>query len=150
MSRVNRSADVAYSAVQMFDLVNDVAAYPEFLHWCRAARIDQQNPGELIATVDIGLAGIHKSFTTRNRLEPPADGRPGRIEVELVAGPFRRLHGTWTFEDSQPTGSRVRLELEYEISLSPLSMIFSAVFEEVARTQMDAFIRRASTVYADG
>lgn len=139
-----------HSALQMFELVNDVPAYPQFLHWCRSATIEDRREDEIVASIDIGLAGLHKRFTTRNRLTRPTQDTPGRIDLELVSGPFRRLRGAWIFEDLAAGGSRVSLELDYELGHSPLRIIFSPLFEEIARTQMDAFIERADAVYGRG
>lgn len=142
MRSIRRSARVPYSAVQMFDLVNDVEAYPEFLHWCRGARIERRDGDALEAVLDIGVGGVHKRFRTRNTLKPPRE-----IEIELVSGPFRRLDGKWSFADVESGGSEVSLVLEFEVVASPLSMIFSTVFEELARSQMNAFVERARQLY---
>jgi ribosome-associated toxin RatA of RatAB toxin-antitoxin module len=142
MPKIRRHAHVPYSAAQMFDLVNDVKAYPEFLHWCRGARITASSACRVEAAIDIGIGGIHKTFTTRNTLE-----RPSRIGISLVSGPFRRLDGAWRFADSPQGGAEVELDLDYEVSHSPLGVLFSTVFEEVASSQLNAFVRRAKRVY---
>lgn len=142
MSRIHRHAHVPYTAVQMFDLVNDVESYPKFLHWCRGARIDSTADNVIEASIDIGISGIHKSFRTRNVLD-----RPSRIGITLVSGPFRRLHGAWSFADADEGGSDVELDLDYEISHGPFGLLFSTLFEEVAHSQMNAFVRRADQIY---
>ena len=126
----------------MFDLVNDVEAYPEYLHWCRSARIDRAGPGEIVATLEIGVASLHKEFKTRNSLS-----RPDRIRIELVSGPFRHLSGEWRFTDEAEGGSRVELDLDFEVSSSMLSAVFGPVFEELSRSQLNAFVRRAGECY---
>jgi ribosome-associated toxin RatA of RatAB toxin-antitoxin module len=126
----------------MFDLVNDVEAYPEFLHWCRGARVEASAGATVDAELDVGLGGIYKSFKTRNTLE-----RPHRIGITLISGPFRRLEGAWEFADSADGGADVELMLDYEVSHSPLDVVFATVFEEVARSQMNAFVQRAKRVY---
>jgi ribosome-associated toxin RatA of RatAB toxin-antitoxin module len=142
---VNRSARVPHTALQMFDLVNDVEAYPEFLHWCQEARIERTEGATIEAVLEIGMGGIHKSFRTRNTLS-----KPEQIEIELVSGPFRRLDGIWRFTDLEEGGSEVTLALEFEIVPSPFGMIFATVFEELARSQMNAFIERAAHIYGTG
>lgn len=126
----------------MFDLVNDIEAYPEFLHWCRSAHVDQATPDEIVATLEIGVGSIRKAFKTRNSLS-----RPDRIRIDLVSGPFRHLSGEWQFTDEAGGGSRVDLDLDFEVSNSLLSMVFSAAFEELSRSQLNAFVRRASRCY---
>jgi ribosome-associated toxin RatA of RatAB toxin-antitoxin module len=142
MSTVSRRATVRFSADQMFDLVNDVESYPQFLHWCRDARVIRRDGDTVEASLDIGLGGIHKTFATRNCVS-----RPNRIGIELLSGPFRRLEGGWTFADLDQGGSTVELELDYEMKGSPLSVLFAAAFEEIARSQMNAFVKRAEQVY---
>jgi ribosome-associated toxin RatA of RatAB toxin-antitoxin module len=142
MPAIRRSARVPYTAAQMFDLVNDIEAYPQFLHWCRGARVAVSAADTVEATVDIGIGGMHKSFMTRNTLE-----RPRRIGITLLSGPFRRLDGAWTFADVPGGGTDVELALDYEVNYSPLAFVFAAVFEEVARSQLNAFVRRAGAVY---
>jgi len=126
----------------MFDLVNDVEAYPEFLHWCRGARVEASGEGTVDAALDIGLGGFYETFKTRNTLD-----RPHRIGITLKSGPLRRLEGAWKFADSADGGADVELVLDYEVSHSPLGVVFAMVFEEVARSQMKAFVRRAEHVY---
>jgi ribosome-associated toxin RatA of RatAB toxin-antitoxin module len=126
----------------MFDLVNDVEEYPKFLHWCSDARVESVGESHIEATIDIGIAGFHKAFRTRNTLE-----RPRRITIALVSGPFSRLNGAWEFTDSASGGADIELSLDYEISHSPLGFVLAKVFEEVAHSQVSAFVQRAAEVY---
>ena len=131
-----------HTAAEMFDLVNDVESYPSFLQWVRDARIDERGDDYVKATLDIGVAGIHKSFTTLNTFE-----RPERLDIELVRGPFRHLDGLWEFEDLGDGESEVSVTLTFEVAHSPLAMVFSMVFEELVRAQVSAFVSRAEAVY---
>lgn len=142
MPTVQRRAHVPYSAEQMFDLVNDVEAYPRFLHWCRGARVDARHGNTIEATLDIGALGFHQSFRTRNTLH-----RPERITLDLVSGPFRRLRGEWRFVPVAAGGTDVSLSLAFEVTLSPFGVIFSRIFEELAGAQMRAFVDRAAAKY---
>ena len=126
----------------MFDLVNDIESYPQFLHWCQGSHVDRSSDTEVVATLEVGLGGVHKRFTTRNRLD-----RPRQMDIELVDGPFRRLHGTWKFEDQVEAGCTVILELDFEVAHTPLDLMFGMLFEEIVRSQVAAFIQRAGTVY---
>lgn len=142
MPRVQRTARVPYTAEQMFDLVNDIESYPRFLHWCSGARIDVRQGSTVEATLDIGVLGFRRSFRTRNTL-----ARPGRIQIELVSGPFRRLRGEWKFTPISEGGSDVSLTLQFEVTLSPFGTVFAKVFEELAGAQMNAFTERAVKIY---
>jgi ribosome-associated toxin RatA of RatAB toxin-antitoxin module len=139
---VKRSARVPYSTEQMFDLVNDIERYPQFLHWCRSARVDLRQGATVEATLDIGVLGFHQSFRTRNTLK-----RPERIGIDLVSGPFRRLRGEWRFEAATGGGADVSLTLHFEVTMSPFGLVFAKVFEELAASQMSAFIERANKIY---
>jgi ribosome-associated toxin RatA of RatAB toxin-antitoxin module len=142
MRTIQRSARVKYSAGQMFELVDDIESYPKFLPWCQRASV-QLRSGEVVeATLDIGLGGVNKQFSTRNRLT-----QSDRIDIELLKGPFKSLEGTWTFEGHEDGGSEVKLVLEFEVAHSPLNMVFALLFEEVARSQVLAFVGRAEALY---
>ncbi|HET7607219.1 MAG TPA: type II toxin-antitoxin system RatA family toxin [Gammaproteobacteria bacterium] len=143
MPTVKRSARVPYTTEQMFDLVNDIEQYPKFLHWCRGARIDLKQGNTVEATLDIGVLGFHQSFRTRNTLE-----RPKRIGIDLVSGPFRRLRGEWRFVAAPDRGSDISLTLTFEVTLSPFGLVFTRVFEDIAGSQMKAFVDRANQLYA--
>ena len=126
----------------MYALVNDVESYPEFLHWCAGARVLAREESAVVAELDVGLGGLKQSLTTRNTLEPPH-----KISICLLNGPFQRLDGSWTFTDAEH-GCQVELSLEFEVSMSPLGFVLAGIFEEIARSQMDAFIKRARSVFA--
>ncbi len=142
MTQVNRSALVLHSAQQMFDIVNDVKAYPDFLPWCASTELLCEDDQSMEATLHLAKAGLKYSFTTRNRLS-----RPGRIEIELVEGPFSRLTGVWTFEALNSEACKVSLDLVFEFSGKLTGMAMSKVFNQVATTLVDAFVQRAERVY---
>lgn len=142
MRTVNRSSLVAYSAEQMFDLVNDIEAYPEFLPWCTDARIGEQSANGMTATIELRKGPLRKQFTTRNTLD-----RPESIELALVGGPFRQLGGRWRFEQLGEEGSKVSLNLEFEFDSAFVEMMLGSFFEETCNSLVDAFARRAEQVY---
>ena len=144
MRRVRQQSQVSYTAGQMFDLVNDVDTYPEFLNWCRSSSVERVSDTEVVATMKVGLAGLQRSITTRNTFK-----RPENISMEMVTGPFRSLTGNWSFEPAQEIGCVVALELELQLSTTPFDRLFAALFEEVVNSQVSAFVDRAETVYAD-
>jgi ribosome-associated toxin RatA of RatAB toxin-antitoxin module len=142
MTTIHKSALVPYSAEQMYTLVDDVPAYPDFLPWCGAAREISRTEDEVEASLDIAHSGVHKSFTTRNCLQPGHS-----IEMQLVEGPFKHLHGVWRFEALGDAGSKVGLDLEFEFSSKLLGMTFGPLFSKIASSLVDAFIQRAQKVY---
>ncbi|MFA5530417.1 MAG: type II toxin-antitoxin system RatA family toxin [Thiohalomonadaceae bacterium] len=142
MSIVQKSAIVPYTASEMFRLVDDVDAYPQFLPWCRSARVLSRTEDEVRATVEIAHGALRKSFTTHNRLQP---GK--MIEMRLVEGPFRRLEGFWRFDALGENACKVSLDLEFEFSSRIISMALGPVFSQITSTFVDSFRRRAEQVY---
>jgi len=143
MTQVDRSALVLHTAEQMFDLVNDVANYPEFLPWCSGSTIIESTPEVMQASLYVAKAGLKYSFTTRNALQ-----RPGEIRMELVEGPFSSLSGVWTFTPLSEEASKVGLSLQFDFSGKLASMAMSKVFNQMAATMVDAFVSRADQVYS--
>lgn len=142
MDVVDRSALVHYSNDEMFALVSDIDAYPQFLPWCSGARVLSYEQHEMCARIDFSVSGVNKSFTTRNQLQP---GR--EISMQLVEGPFSQLEGRWRFEPLGDAGSKISLFLEYDFSSKMVSLAVGPVFNKIANTLVDAFQKRAVEVY---
>ncbi|HET7922609.1 MAG TPA: type II toxin-antitoxin system RatA family toxin [Gammaproteobacteria bacterium] len=142
MRRVNKSALVPYPAGQMYALVNDVERYPEFLPWCRGARVLSRADHEMRASLDLARGGLHKTFTTRNTLEPSS-----AITMTLENGPFRHLEGRWRFLELDAEGCKVTLDMEFEFAGALLDLMAGPVFHEICNSLVDAFIRRAASLH---
>ncbi len=142
MTIIKRSALVSYSARQMFELVNSIEDYPHFLQWCSKSQILSRTADSVEATLTIAWKGMHKSFTTRNRLHPYE-----KMEIELVDGPFRHLEGRWTFIELDGAACKVCLDLEFEFSGGVMDMFFQPVFNHIANNLVEAFCKRAVEVY---
>jgi coenzyme Q-binding protein COQ10 len=140
--QIDRQALVPYSATQMYALVDDVASYPKFLPWCKAASELQRTPSEVRATLQIHKGALNAHFTTRNHLQPPA-----AIRIELVDGSFRSLEGEWQFSDIVDKGSRVHLRLQFAFANPLNAWLLEPMFEHTANTLIDAFVRRAREIY---
>lgn len=142
MPQIERSALVFYSAQQMFDLVNSVPDYPQFLPGCSAATIVSQSELEMVAKLQVSKAGIGQSFTTRNTLVPYQ-----RIDMQLVDGPFKHLRGGWQFQPLNEQACKVVLQLEFEFSNRFVQFAFGKVFQELTAAMVNAFTERAKQVY---
>lgn len=146
MKTVHKSVLIWYSAQEMFDLVTDVARYPDFLPWCDHARVLDTLDDGMIAEVGIAFSGIRQVFVTRNTHEA---GR--RVRLGLVKGPFSRLDGDWHFTPIGGAGSRscrVELKLNYGFDNAALASLVGPVFDRIASSLIDAFVQRAEKVYA--
>lgn len=145
MKTVQKSVLIWYSPQEMFNLVTAVQQYPQFLPWCDHARVLEQDDSGMLAEVGIALSGIRQSFVTRNLHEP---GR--RVQMQLVKGPFSRLDGDWHFHavgDGSQRAARVELLLNYGFDSATLSKVVGPVFDRIAASMVDAFVKRAEQVY---
>lgn len=142
MRKVRRSALVPHTAKEMFELVDDIEAYPEFLPWCNDATVQSRSDDTVVATLELHKGSVSKHFTTRNtRKEFEA------IDLALVDGPFRHLDGGWRFRDIGDNGCEVSLELEFEFDSKLVDVMFGGFFEETLKALVDAFTERASAKF---
>ncbi len=145
MKTVHKSVLIWYSAEEMFALVRDVATYPQFLPWCDASKVLSEDEAGMQAQVGIAFAGIRQTFTTRNTHVP---GR--QIDLALVDGPFSHLAGHWRFTPVGAPGERackVELSLDYAFRSATLAGLVGPVFDKIAGSLVDAFVKRAEQVY---
>ena len=145
MPEISRSALVPYTTEQMYVLVDGISAYPEFLPWCSQAQELSRSDDSVKACVEIAKGSVKKSFTTMNKMQPGSV-----IEMNLVDGPFKRLHGYWRFEQLKPGACKVSLDLEFEFSNKLMALAIGSVFNQVANTLVDSFVGRARAVYGAG
>ena len=142
MPSINRSALVSFNAEQMFQLVDDIAAYPQFLPWCGGAEEHRRDEKQVQASVTIQKGAINKVFTTQNTLH-----KPNLIELTLLDGPFKKLQGFWRFDELSENACKVTFDLEFEFSSRLVGMAIGPVFNQVANTFVDSFVERAKVVY---
>ncbi len=145
MKTVNKSVLIWYTASEMFALVTDVASYPKFLPWCDEAVVLDSTPEGMTAKVGLSMAGIKQSFTTRNTHQ-----KDTQVKLHLVAGPFSKLDGTWDFTPIGKGGERackVIFSLNYDFDNAALAALVGPVFDKIAGSLVDAFVKRATQVY---
>lgn len=144
MKTVHKSVLIWYSAEEMFALVTDVASYPQFLPWCDHASVVEQDEHGMLAEIGIAFSGIHQRWQTRN------EHVPGRlVTMKLLNGPFSRLDGQWKFMPlgtPQQRACKVELELHYGFD-SALGALVGPVFDKIAGSMVEAFVKRAEQVY---
>ncbi len=134
MPQISRTALVPYSAEQMYQLVNDVQSYPQFLPGCTGSRILESTPGQMTAAVDVSKAGISKTFTTRNQLTSNQS-----ILMNLVDGPFKKLIGGWKFTPLSQEACRIEFHLDFEFTNKLIELAFGRVFKELASNMVQGF-----------
>jgi len=143
MPFIQHSLEVPYNVSEMYNLVNHIEKYSEFLPWCTESEVISHDEDSIQAQLTLTGGGLSKSFTTSNRLQ-----KDKLIEISLINGPFKHLEGYWSFETT-PRGSRINLNLEFEFSTRLLALAFSPIFEKVANTLVQAFSNRAQQVYGN-
>ncbi|MGV2871855.1 SRPBCC family protein [Colwellia sp. E150_009] len=142
MPSISRSALVMYSVDQMFQLINDVLAYPLFLPDCSNSKIIAEDNSSMTAALLVSKAGLKKWFTTKNTLVSNE-----QVELELVDGPFNKLQGRWLLTPLSEEACKVSLELEYEFSNKMFDLAFGRVFNHLTNNMVQAFTQRAKDVY---
>jgi ribosome-associated toxin RatA of RatAB toxin-antitoxin module len=142
MPSISRSALVMYSVEQMYQLINDIAAYPEFIPDCGDSKIISSNDNEITAALLVSKAGIKKWFTTKNTLKENEE-----VTLTLVDGPFKNLKGSWTLQPLSEEACKISLHLDYEFSSKVFDLAFGRVFNSLANNMVQAFTQRAKEVY---
>jgi ribosome-associated toxin RatA of RatAB toxin-antitoxin module len=144
MYKVERSALVMHSALNMFSLVNDVEHYSDFLPWCGGSRELSRTENEVIASITISFKGLKKEFTTRNQLI----GHEKTV-ITLVDGPFSELSGFWEFIALEPNASKITLNLDFDFSNKVVGKVVGPVFKIIADSMIESFCKRADEIYTD-
>ncbi len=142
MASINRHALMPYSARQMYDIVNDVERYPQFLPWCASSKVLSHSEHVMDASILMKKGKLNHSFSTHNTLIPGE-----KIHMELVDGPFKKLSGDWLFTPLSETASKIELQLEFEFSNRIVSLLIGPVFTQIANSLVDAFCQRAHQLY---
>ena len=145
MKKLLKSVLIWYTPEEMFRLVTDVDQYVHFLPWCNHSKVLQFNDQGMDAEVGIGVAGVSQVFVTHN-----THILNHEIRMKLVQGPFSNLDGTWTFDpvgDNSQRACKVTLSLEYGFSSTTLAAVVGPVFDKIAASLVDAFVKRAEQVY---
>ncbi len=144
MAEIEKTVLVEYSAEQMFNLVDRVEQYPEFLPWCGGTSVDQQDETTTHATVRINYHHVKHSFTTENKRTPPE-----LIEMTLLDGPFEHLDGHWRFIPLSDEACKIEFRLHYTFSHKILEKLVGPVFHMIANSFVESFIERADTIYGN-
>jgi len=139
MHNIHKSAIVIHPAEKMFQLVDSVENYPQFLPWCGSTQIIERNNDKTIASIEINYKGIRQTFTTENTKRQNQE-----MIIKLIDGPFKSLSGQWIFKNLDKDSCQIELKLEYEFSNVILEKLISPVFNMIANTFIDEFIKEAN------
>jgi ribosome-associated toxin RatA of RatAB toxin-antitoxin module len=142
MADVQKTVLIRHSAQQMFDLVTDVADYPNFLPWCGGVQIGHQDDTSMDARIEINFKGIRQHFATHN-----VHTRPTAIDMEFREGPFRKFTGYWRFTELREDACKIDFALHYEFANFILEKLIGPVFNHIANTFVDSFVKRADQKY---
>lgn len=145
MPLISRNALVPYNVVEMYQLVDDIAAYPKFLPWCRSAEIISRTDEDVQACIEIAKGVLNKSFTTINRMQ-----KNKIIEMRLLKGPFKHLQGYWRFDALKNSQAcKISLDLDFEFDSKLIALAVGPVFSQIANSMVEAFCQRAIEVYGE-
>lgn len=144
MPIVKKSIIIPYKVEQMYDLINDIEAYPEFLPWCKATQVHERSATELKATIYIEKGPLSQSITTVNKMEPYS-----LIQMQYVAGPFKYCEGAWHFMPTAQEETVVTFTMDYQFSNRLIALAAEPVFNPIANTLIDAFKQRAAQIYGN-
>ncbi len=139
---VRKSVLIEHSSQQMFDLVDRVEDYPQFLPWCSLTRCEFRDDTKTVATLHINYHNVKSHVTTENEKESPSS-----MKIRLVDGPFRRLEGLWRFKPLSAQACKIEFQLSYEFSSKTFEKVIGPVFSQIANSFVDAFVRRANEVH---
>ena len=139
MHNIHKSAIVLHSSKKMFQLVDSVENYPHFLPWCGSTQILERDNSKTIASIEINYKGIRQTFTTENTKKQNQE-----MIIKLIDGPFKSLSGEWMFKNLDKDSCQIELKLEYEFSNVILEKLISPVFNMIANTFIDEFIKEAN------
>ena len=142
MTIIQKSALIKFSAQTMFDLVDDIESYPEFLPWCAGSKIISRDKDIVEAELKISRGGFTKTFSTRN-----VNDAGGRIRLSLINGPFTSLEGCWNFMPLRMDASKISLDLEFEMRGKLVNLAFGTVFNQICNTMVSSFTQRAKQLY---
>jgi coenzyme Q-binding protein COQ10 len=131
-----------YSAEQMFDLVSDVACYPEFLPWVIATRVKSDSATEMVADMLVGFNALREKFTSRVLKQ-----RPERIEVIYLDGPLRDLDNVWHFRPLGPDACEIDFRVEFTFRSAIFEKLAGQYFDRAFRKMVAAFEERAQALY---
>ena len=146
MKTIEKSVLIWYSPSEMYKLVTSVADYPKFLPWCDHAEVLATTSVGMTAEIGISFGGIRQTFTTENTHVPDQ-----RVGMRLVKGPFSSLDGQWNFlplGDGSQRACRIELSLSYGFDNAAMDMLVGPVFDSIAASLVDAFVKRAEQVYS--
>lgn len=143
MPKHNETRALPYSPEQMFDLIADVARYPEFLPWVTATRIRSNSNTEMVADMIVGFKGLRESFTSKVGKE-----RPGHIRVDYLDGPLKHLKNEWRFRPNPAGGCFVDFEVDFAFKNRVFELLAGQVFDRALRKMIGAFEERAAKLYA--
>ena len=142
MALVEKSVLVGHSAQQMFDLVDQIEHYSQFLPWCGGTSVKLRDESTVVATIHIDYFHLKQSFTTENTRQAPH-----LIQIYLREGLFQQLDGLWRFTELNQEACKVDLRLHYEFSSKLIENLVNPVFSLIASSLVDAFVERAEKLY---
>lgn len=145
MADVKKLVLIEFTPTQMFELVDNCEDYPSFLPWCGGTEVRARTDTLTAATIHINYHGIKAHFSTENTKRYPTE-----MKLRLTDGPFTHLDGHWLFTPLGDTACKIEFSLHYQFSSKLLEKVLGPVFNHIANTFVDSFVKRAGQIYGRG
>lgn len=142
MNKVTKQAIVPYSASQMFALVNDVSAYPEFIPGCTQIEVHSQDDNTMEVSMTVEKLGFNATLRTRNTLVLNE-----KIAMTLQSGPLKQLQGEWRFFPLGESAAKIEFALQFDLGGGVVKRMMAQYFHGLAETMLQAFESRAKEIY---
>ncbi|MEC8077706.1 MAG: type II toxin-antitoxin system RatA family toxin [Pseudomonadota bacterium] len=138
MKRIYKQEDINIDISTIFNLINDVENYPNYLPWCTSTKVDRKSESLLIGEIFISKSFIKWNFSTKNKIE-----KNKSIRLELVDGPFDSLDGQWLFSTIDEHNTKVSLEISYKFKSSIIELSIEPIFTSIMNSILESFIQEA-------
>ena len=142
MPTIQKEQSIPYFAGDMYRLVADIAAYPDFVPYCSGTIIHEASDAEVTASVSLRFYGVQQTFTTKNTMQPDS-----AITMALMGGPITQLQGQWQFTPLGERASTITLSVDYVIEHPMYGAMFDAAVGKVSAEILRAFVQRAEVLY---
>jgi len=139
---ISREIIVNYTPDEMYNLVSDFPQYKNFLPWCANSRVLSSGTNYIVGRIDISYMIVKIHYTTKN-----TSYNKDKIEMQLVDGPFKNMHGYWEFIPHLDSGCKLRFKLVYQFENFIVEKVIGKVFNMVISSIIDSFMLEAAKRY---
>ena len=138
MKNIHKEEDINIDIETIFNLINDIKSYPNYLPWCTKSEVTGESTDIIIGKIFISKSFINWNFSTKNTIK-----KNESISLELVDGPFESLTGKWLFSPINQFNTRVSLDIDYEFKSSIIELSIEPIFSSIMNSILKSFVQEA-------